>query len=287
MAMCLLTTSGIAVVSMIFALRDGVNAPLGRGRDPRPARGRLILTLTLYPGWLSMVDTPPRVRALYVSTLAPAGPGGGPRARYLHSIVLRIFASDINQHLFTYAAEGIKGSNGACKAGSGEQQDGQPGKAHIQYGPGHTEWPSSAPPSRAAAAVVAIAVTICKGSSRLLIAEVTAREGLALRRSGQNCVGGLPATTGNWPRRRRRYLDYHPRKARQKKKKQHRQDVCLGAAQAYFVTGHRYRRSHAASRRNQSTRIQHSMHSAAGPSGSASSRINARRRPAGSQRPTE
>src|SRR5260370_39199340 len=91
-------TSGYAVVSLMFARRDGVKAPLAAAVTPGLLWGVVILNLDRFLV-LSMGDTRHRVRLVLI-TLPRLALAVVLALVISTPVVLRIFASDINQQLF-------------------------------------------------------------------------------------------------------------------------------------------------------------------------------------------
>src|SRR5215470_3363529 len=167
MAGVLLTTAGIAVVSMIFALRYGVKAPLAAA---------IVLGLL----WGVVISTP---------------------------LVLRIFASDINQQLFIMQQRASR-QEAALIAGSGQQQEANRVKTQIATDQGilngHLPQSITSPQLQSARAQV----SQLQGQAQAdFQAEVTTREAWQCELDGQNCVGSS-GKAGNGPRAEAKYLEY-------------------------------------------------------------------------------
>ena len=205
MAGVLLTTSGIAVVSMIFALRDGVKAPLAAAVILGLLWGVVILNLDRFLV-LSMGDTRHRVRLVLI-TLPRLALAVVLALVISTPIVLRIFASDINQQLFTMQQKASR-QQAALEAGSGEQQDANRVKAQINTDQGilngHLPQTITSPQLQSAQAQVNQLQRQAQGDYQ---AEVTAREAWQCELVGQNCVGSS-GKTGNGPRAQAKYLEY-------------------------------------------------------------------------------
>jgi hypothetical protein len=205
MAGVLLTTSGIAVVSMIFALRDGVKAPLGAAVILGLLWGVVILNLDRFLV-LSMGDTRHRVRLVLI-TLPRLALAVVLALVISTPIVLRIFASDINQQLFIMQQKASR-QQAALEAGSGEQQEANRVKAQINTDQGilngHLPQTITSPQLQSAQAQVS---QLQRQAQSDYQAEVTAREAWQCELVGQNCVGSS-GKTGNGPRAQAKYLEY-------------------------------------------------------------------------------
>jgi hypothetical protein len=205
MAGVLLTTSGIAVVSMIFALRDGVKAPLAAAVILGLLWGVVILNLDRFLV-LSMGDTRHRVR-LALITLPRLALAVVLALVISTPIVLRIFASDINQQLFIMQQKASR-QQAALEAGSGEQQEANRVKAQINTDQGilngHLPQTITSPQLQSAQAQVN---QLQRQAQSDYQAEVTAREAWQCELVGQNCVGSS-GKTGNGPRAQAKYLEY-------------------------------------------------------------------------------
>jgi len=205
MAGVLLTTSGIAVVSMVFALRDGVKAPLGAAVILGLLWGVVILNLDRFLV-LSMGDTRHRVRLVLI-TLPRLALAVVLALVISTPIVLRIFASDINQQLFIMQQKASR-QQAALEAGSGEQQEANRVKAQINTDQGilngHLPQTITSPQLQSAQAQVN---QLQRQAQSDYQAEVTAREAWQCELVGQNCVGSS-GKTGNGPRAQAKYLEY-------------------------------------------------------------------------------
>jgi hypothetical protein len=128
MAGVLLTTSGIAVVSMTFALHNGVGEPLVWALVFGVLWGVVILNLDRFLV-LSMGSIRNRGRLLLISL--PRFALAVVLALVISTpLVLRIFASDINTQLFTMRLDQSK-TQGALEASSNEQKEATKLKTQI------------------------------------------------------------------------------------------------------------------------------------------------------------
>jgi hypothetical protein len=205
MAGVLLTTAGIAVVSMIFALRDGVKAPLAAAIVLGLLWGLVILNLDRFLV-LSMGDTRRRVRLVLI-TLPRLALAAVLALVISTPLVLRIFASDINQQLFVMQQEASR-QQAALIAGSGEQQEANRIKAEINSDEsilnGHLPQTITSPQLESAQAQVN---QLQRQAQSDYQAEVTAREAWQCELDGQNCAGSS-GKVGNGPRAQAKYLEY-------------------------------------------------------------------------------
>jgi hypothetical protein len=205
MAGVLLTTAGIAVVSMIFALRDGVRAPLAAAVVLGLLWGIVILNLDRFLV-LSMGDTRNRLRLVLI-TLPRLALAAVLALVISTPLVLRIFASDINQQLFIMQQRASR-QQAALIAGSGQQQEADHIKAQINSDEGilngHLPQTITSPQLQAAQAQVS---QLQRQAQSDYQAEVTAREAWQCELDGQNCVGSS-GKIGNGPRAQAKYLEY-------------------------------------------------------------------------------
>ncbi len=205
MAGVLLTTSGIAVVSMIFALNDGVKAPLAAAVILGLLWGVVILNLDRFLV-LSMGATRNRVRLVLI-TLPRLGLAVVLALVISTPLVLRIFASDINQQMFIMQQKESR-QEAALEAGSGEQQEANQVKTQINTDEGilngHLPQAITSPQLQAAEAQVS---QLQAQAQRDYQAEVTAREAWQCELDGQNCVGSS-GQAGNGPRAQAKYTEY-------------------------------------------------------------------------------
>jgi hypothetical protein len=205
MAGVLLTTAGIAVVSMAFALGDGVKTPLAAAVVLALLWGVVIFNLDRFLV-LSMGDTRNRVRLVLI-TLPRLALAAVLALVISTPLVLRIFASDINQQLFIMQQRASR-QQAALIAGSGEQQEADRIKAQINSDEGilngHLPQAITSPQLQAAQAQVS---QLQRQAQSDYQAEVTAREAWQCELDGQNCVGSS-GKVGNGPRAQAKYLDY-------------------------------------------------------------------------------
>jgi Domain of unknown function (DUF4407) len=205
MAGVLLTTAGIAVVSMAFALRDGVKAPLAAAVVLALLWGVVIFNLDRFLV-LSMGDTRDRVRLVLI-TLPRLALAVVLALVISTPLVLRIFASDINQQLFVMQQRASR-QQAALIAGSGEQQEADRIKAQINSDQGilngHLPQSITSPQLQSAQAQVS---QLQRQAQSDYQAEVTAREAWQCELDGQNCVGSS-GKIGNGPRAQAKYMEY-------------------------------------------------------------------------------
>jgi hypothetical protein len=205
MAGVLLTTAGIAVVSMAFALRDGVKAPLAAAVVLALLWGVVIFNLDRFLV-LSMGDTRNRVRLILI-TLPRLALAVVLALVISTPLVLRIFASDINQQLFIMQQRASR-QQAALIAGSGEQQEADRIKAQINSDEGilngHLPQTITSPQLQSAQAQVS---QLQRQAQSDYQAEITAREAWQCELDGQNCVGSS-GKIGNGPRAQAKYMEY-------------------------------------------------------------------------------
>ncbi len=205
MAGVLLTTAGIAVVSMTFALYDGVKAPLAAAVILGLLWGVVILNLDRFLV-LSMGATRDRTRLVLI-TLPRLALAVVLALVISTPLVLRIFASDINQQLFIMQQEESR-QEAALEAGGGEQQEASQVKTQINTDEGilngHLPQTITSPQLQSAQAQVD---QLQKQAQSDYQAEVTAREAWQCELDGQNCVGSS-GMVGNGPRAQAKYLEY-------------------------------------------------------------------------------
>jgi hypothetical protein len=205
MAGVLLTTAGIAVVSMIFALRYGVKAPLAAAVVLGLLWGVVIFNLDRFLV-LSMGDTRDRVRLVLI-TLPRLALAVVLALVISTPLVLRIFASDINQQLFIMQQRASR-QEAALIAGSGEQQEAS--RIHTQIATdqgilnGHLPQSITSPQLQSAQAQVS---QLQRQAQADFQAEVTTREAWQCELDGQNCVGSS-GKVGDGPRAQAKYLEY-------------------------------------------------------------------------------
>jgi Domain of unknown function (DUF4407) len=205
MAGVLLTTAGIAVVSMIFALRYGVKAPLAAAIVLGLLWGVVIFNLDRFLV-LSMGDTRDRVRLVLI-TLPRLALAVVLALVISTPLVLRIFASDINQQLFIMQQRASR-QEAALIAGSGQQQEANRVKTKIAADQGilngHLPQSITSPQLQSAQAQVS---QLQRQAHADFQAEVTTREAWQCELDGQNCVGSS-SKAGNGPRAQAKYLEY-------------------------------------------------------------------------------
>jgi hypothetical protein len=205
MAGVLLTTAGIAVVSMIFALRYGVKAPLAAAIVLALLWGVVIFNLDRFLV-LSMGDTRDRARLVLI-TLPRLALAVILALVISTPLVLRIFATDINQQLFIMQQRASR-QEAALIAGSGQQQEAN--RMHTQIATdqgilnGHLPQAITSPQLQSAQAQV----SQLQGQAQAdFQAEVTTREAWQCELDGQDCVGSS-GRVGNGPRAQAKYLEY-------------------------------------------------------------------------------
>jgi hypothetical protein len=205
MAGVLLTTAGIAVGSMIFALRYGVKAPLAAAVVLGLLWGVVIFNLDRFLV-LSMGDTRDRVRLVLI-TLPRLALAVVLALVISTPLVLRIFASDINQQLFIMQQRASR-QEAALIAGGGEQQEANQVRAQIASDQGilngHLPQSITSPQLQSAQAQVS---QLQRQAQAAFQAEVTAREAWQCELDGQNCVESS-GKVGNGPRAQAKYLEY-------------------------------------------------------------------------------
>jgi hypothetical protein len=205
MAGVVLTTAGIAVVSMTFALHDGIKAPLSAAVVLALLWGLVILNLDRFLV-LSMGDTRNRVRLVLI-TLPRLALAAVLALVISTPLVLRIFASDINQQLFIMQQRASR-QQAALISGSGEQQEADRIKAQINSDEsilnGHLPQAITSPQLQSAQAQVSQLQSQAQSDYQ---AEVTAREAWQCELDGQNCVGSS-GKVGNGPRAQAKYMEY-------------------------------------------------------------------------------
>lgn len=205
MAGVLLTTAGLAVVSMTFALHDGVKAPLAASVILGLLWGVVILNLDRFLV-LSMGSTRDRKRLVLI-TLPRLALAVVLALVVSTPLVLRIFASDIDQQLFIMQQQ-ESGQEASLEANSGQQQQANQVKAQINTDEGilngHLPQSITSPQLQSAQARVS---QLQKQASNDYQAEVTAREAWQCELDGQTCEQSS-GTTGNGPRAQAKYLQY-------------------------------------------------------------------------------
>jgi Domain of unknown function (DUF4407) len=192
-------------VSMAFALRDGVKAPLAAAVVLALLWGVVIFNLDRFLV-LSMGDTRNRVRLVLI-TLPRLALAVVLALVISTPLVLRIFASDINQQLFIMQQRASR-QQAALIAGSGEQQEADRIKAQINSDEGilngHLPQSITSPQLQSAQAQVS---QLQRQAQSDYQAEVTAREAWQCELDGQNCVGSS-GKVGNGPRAQAKYMEY-------------------------------------------------------------------------------
>jgi hypothetical protein len=205
MAGVLLTTAGIAVVSMTFALYDGVKAPLAAAVILGLLWGVVIFNLDRFLV-LSMGSTRDRRRLIFI-TLPRLALAVVLALVISTPLVLRIFSSDINQQLFIMQQNASR-QDAALEAGTGPQQQANRLKAQIAADEGilngHLPQSITSPQLQSAQAQVN---QLQKQAQSDYQAEVTAREAWQCELTGQNCVGSS-GKTGNGPRAQAKDQEY-------------------------------------------------------------------------------
>jgi hypothetical protein len=205
MAGVLLTTAGIAVVSMTFALHDGVKAPLAVAVVLGLLWGVVIFNLDRFLV-LSMGSTRDRRRLVFI-TLPRLALAVVLALVISTPLVLRIFSSDINQQLFIMQ-QNTSRQEAALEAGIGPQQQANRLKAQISADEsilnGHLPQSITSPQLQSAQAQVN---QLQKQAQSDYQAEVTAREAWQCELDGQSCVGSS-GKTGNGPRAQAKYQEY-------------------------------------------------------------------------------
>jgi len=205
MAGVLLTTAGLAVVSMTFALHSGVKAPLAPSVILGLLWGVVILNLDRFLV-LSMGSTRDR-RRLVLITLPRLALAVLLALVISTPLVLRIFQSDINQQLFVMQQRESR-REASLEAGSGEQQQANQVKAQIDTDQGilngHLPQTITSPQLQSAQSQVS---QLQKAAQSDYQAEVTAREAWQCELDGQNCEGAS-GKVGDGPRAQAKYLEY-------------------------------------------------------------------------------
>jgi hypothetical protein len=205
MAGVLLTTAGLAVVSMTFALHDGVKAPLAASVILGLVWGVAILNLDRFLV-LSMGSTRDRKRLVLI-TLPRLALAVVLALVISTPLVLRIFASDINQQMFVMQQQESR-AEASLEAGSGEQQQANRVEAQINTDEGilngHLPQSVTSPQLQSAQAQVS---KLQKQASSDYQAEVAAREAWQCELTGQTCEGSS-GKVGDGPRAQAKYQEY-------------------------------------------------------------------------------
>ncbi len=205
MAGVLLTTAGIAAMSMMFALHDGVKAPLAAAVVLGLLWGVVILNLDRFLV-LSMGASRDRRRLIFI-TLPRLALAVVLALVISTPLVLRIFASDINQQLFIMQQNASR-QEAALEAGSGPQQQASRLKSQIDTDEGilngHLPQSITSPALQSAQAQVN---QLQKQAQSDYQAQVTAREAWQCELDGQSCVGSS-GKVGNGPRAQAKYQEY-------------------------------------------------------------------------------
>jgi Domain of unknown function (DUF4407) len=205
MAGVLLTTAGIALVSMTFALHDGVKAPLVPSVILGALWGVVILNLDRFLV-LSMGSTRDRKRLVFI-TLPRLALAVVLALVISTPLVLRIFASDINQQLFIMQQNESR-QEASLEARSGQQQEANKVESQITTDQGilngHLPQSITSPQLQSAQKQVA---TLQKEAASDYQAEVSAREAWQCELDGQTCQGSS-GTTGDGPRAQAKYQEY-------------------------------------------------------------------------------
>jgi hypothetical protein len=196
MAGVLITTAGIAVISMIFALHDAVTVPLLPSIVLGLLWGIVILNidrfLVLSMGftrdrWRLIWITLPRLALAVVLALVISTP-----------LVLRIFASDINAQLFTMQAERSK-QQAVLLAGTAQAQEADRLREQISADQailaGHLPVTVTSPQLQTAQARVN---NLQAQAQRDHKTEIDAFEAWQCQLAGQTCTGGS-GVAGNGP----------------------------------------------------------------------------------------
>jgi hypothetical protein len=205
MAGVLLTTAGLAFVSMTFALHDGLKAPLAAAVILGLLWGAVILNIDRFLV-LSMGSTRDRKRLVLITL--PRLVLAVVLALVISTpLVLRIFQSDINQQLFIMQQQESR-QEASLEAVSGEQQQANQVSAQIDSDQGilngHLPQTITSPQLQSAQAQ---ANQLQKEAQSDYQAEVTAREAWQCELDGQNCEGAS-GKVGNGPRAQAKYLEY-------------------------------------------------------------------------------
>jgi hypothetical protein len=205
MAGVLLTTAAIAVVSMTFALHDGVKAPLAPSVILGVGWGLVILNLDRFLV-LSMGSTRDRKRLVFI-TLPRLALAVVLALVISTPLVLRIFASDINQQLFIMQQKESR-QEASLEARSGEQQEANQVDAQITTDQGilngHLPQSITSPQLQSAQKQVS---QLQKQAASDYQAEVTAREAWQCELDGQNCQGSS-GKIGDGPRAQAKDQEY-------------------------------------------------------------------------------
>ncbi len=205
MAGVLLTTAGLAVVSMTFALHDGVKAPLAPSVILGLLWGVVILNLDRFLV-LSMGSTRDRKRLVLI-TLPRLALAVLLALVISTPLVLRIFQSDINQQLFIMQQQESR-REASLEAASGEQQQANQVEAQIDTDQGilngHLPQTITSPQLQSAQTQVS---KLQKEAQSDFQAEVTAREAWQCELDGQSCEGSS-GKVGDGPRAQAKYLEY-------------------------------------------------------------------------------
>jgi hypothetical protein len=205
MAGVLLTTAGIAVVSMTFALHDGVKAPLAPSVILGILWGVVILNLDRFLV-LSMGSTRDRKRLVFI-TLPRLALAVVLALVISTPLVLRIFASDINQQLFLMQQKESR-QEASLEGKSGQQQEANQVEAQIKTDQGilngHLPQSITSPQLQSAQSQVS---KLQKEVASDYQAEVNAREAWQCELDGQSCQGSS-GKVGNGPRAQAKYQDY-------------------------------------------------------------------------------
>jgi hypothetical protein len=209
MAGVLLTTAGIAILAMIFALHDGVNVLLFPSLVLGLCWGVIILNLDRFlvlsmgatrDRWTLILMAVPRLALAVVLSLVISTP-----------LVLRVFASDISAQLYTMRLENST-KQAQLEAHSKEQQQLNQVQAQINTDnavlSGHIEAVSS-PQLQTAQAQVA---TLQPQAQSDFQTANRAYEAWQCELTGQNCVGSS-GKTGNGPRAQAKQQTYQQAQA--------------------------------------------------------------------------
>jgi Domain of unknown function (DUF4407) len=205
MAGVLLTTAGLAVVSMTFALHDGVKAPLAWSVILGVAWGVVILNLDRFLV-LSMGSTRDRKRLVFI-TLPRLALAVVLALVISTPLVLRIFASDINQQLFIMQQNESR-QEASLEARNGQQQEANQVEDQINTDQGilngHLPQSVTSPQLQSAQKQVS---QLQKEAASDYQAEVSAREAWQCELDGQTCQGSS-GTVGDGPRAQAKYQEY-------------------------------------------------------------------------------
>ncbi len=205
MAGVLLTTAGLAVVSMAFALHDGVKAPLAPSVILGVLWGVVILNLDRFLV-LSMGSTRDRKRLVFI-TLPRLALAVVLALVISTPLVLRIFASDINQQLFIMQQKESR-QESSLEAKSGQQQEANQVEDEINTDQGilngHLPQSVTSPQLQSDQKQVS---QLQKEAASDYQAEVTAREAWQCELDGQTCEGSS-GKVGDGPRAQAKYQEY-------------------------------------------------------------------------------